>query len=225
MLVHPLMGNLRTWFDLGYVKSLSEFQLILVDALGHGKSSKPHSPKLYSLEIAAEYLAEILDFLDIGETKFFGYSMGALFGFALAHYYSPKVSSLVLGGNYPMKRPRGYFDERIAIFERGLDAVLEWQAPQSARRREYLMKQDYQAFAAFLRAVNDYDIPIEELKKIKQPVLLFGGSLDPMLPNIQRAAAALPNSRLIVLDGLDHNQAFLRKSKIIKDIVDFLKEN
>ncbi|RMG33730.1 MAG: alpha/beta fold hydrolase [Methanobacteriota archaeon] len=223
LLVHPLMGNLRTWFDLGYVRSLAEFQLILVDALGHGQSSKPHNPEMYSLEIAAGYLAQILEFLEISKAKFFGYSMGALFGFGLAYHYPDYVESLVLGGNYPLKRPPSHKDERLSIFEQGTEAVLEWQAPQSSRRREYLKKQDYKALAAFLRAVNHYDIPEGELRKMYHPILLFAGSLDPMLPEIQKTADLLPNSRLIVLAGLDHNQAFLRKSKIIDSILEFLR--
>lgn len=225
LLVHPLMGSMKTWFDLSYTKSFDGFQLILVDALGHGKSSKPHNPDLYSLEVAANYLAQILEYLEIETSFYFGYSMGALFGFALAYYYPSAVNSLVLGGNYPMKRPEGHYDERIDIFERGTEAVLEWQAPQSSRRKEYLLQQDYTAFAAFLRAVEKYDLSTESLQSITKPVLLFSGDRDPMLPKIKETASLLPNSKLIIIEDADHNQAFLRKSKIINEIIAFLREN
>ncbi len=225
LLVHPLMGSSETWKNLSYTRSLEGFELILVDALGHGKSSKPHDPHMYSLETAADYLVQLLDFLDIKKANFFGYSMGALFGFELATKHGIHFNSFVLGGNHPFKRPKGYMDPRIEIFEKGVDAVIAWQQPQSVQRKEYLKKQDYKALAAFLREVNTYDITVEQLSKIKNPVLIFAGDKDPMFPDIKKAADAIPSCKFIELHGLDHNHAFLRKSKIISYVVDFLHTN
>ncbi len=224
LLLHPLMGDMSVWKNLNYEHSLKDnFMLIKIDALGHGLSSKPHDIDAYSLEVAADYLAQLLDHLFVDKTHVLGYSMGALFGFALAIHYPNIVDRLVLGGNHPFKRPEGFVDPRIEIFERGLDAVLDWEKPKTKHRRDFLEKQDYNAFATFLKAVNQYDFTEDELARINAPVFLFAGSEDPMLPDIERAFHALPNARMKVVEGLDHDQAFIRRSKIIKDILSFLQ--
>ena len=51
VLHHGLTGSLETWREFGYVDSLkSDYQLILMDARGHGASGKPHDTKAYLME-------------------------------------------------------------------------------------------------------------------------------------------------------------------------------
>ena len=45
VLQHGFASSLQTWYITGYVEALqSDYQLILVDARGHGGSDKPHDP-------------------------------------------------------------------------------------------------------------------------------------------------------------------------------------
>ena len=42
MLQHGLTNSLKTWYAYGFVEELrKDYQLILVDARGHGRSGKP----------------------------------------------------------------------------------------------------------------------------------------------------------------------------------------
>jgi pimeloyl-ACP methyl ester carboxylesterase len=44
--------DLKTWRLYGYVTALKgDYQLILLDARGHGDSEKPHDPQAYNLEL------------------------------------------------------------------------------------------------------------------------------------------------------------------------------
>jgi pimeloyl-ACP methyl ester carboxylesterase len=45
---HGFTDSMATWYELGYVEALQpDYQLILVDARGHGHSDKPHDPDAY----------------------------------------------------------------------------------------------------------------------------------------------------------------------------------
>jgi len=66
ILQHGLSLNLESWKWSGYVELLAEkYQLILVDARGHGKSEKPHSPEKYAMKHMVGDIVAILDDLGI----------------------------------------------------------------------------------------------------------------------------------------------------------------
>jgi nucleotide-binding universal stress UspA family protein len=49
VLAHGFGGSLESWYEYGYVRSLSDdHRLILIDARGHGASDKPLDPAAYS---------------------------------------------------------------------------------------------------------------------------------------------------------------------------------
>jgi pimeloyl-ACP methyl ester carboxylesterase len=99
MLMHGFSTDSRTWYQMGYVKELSkEYELILIDARGHGASDKPHTPEAYGLGLMISDLVTILDQRRISKASFFGYSMGGRIGFRIPLYASNRFSSLILGG-------------------------------------------------------------------------------------------------------------------------------
>jgi pimeloyl-ACP methyl ester carboxylesterase len=63
----------------GYVEALRpDYQLILVDARGHGASDKPHEPAAYALSLRVSDIVAVLDALHLSTAHFWGYSMGAV---------------------------------------------------------------------------------------------------------------------------------------------------
>ena len=77
-LLHLLFDTREFWWRSGYVDALrsSGRQLILIDARGHGESSKPHQKEPYALRPRADEVAAVLDDLKIATTEMLGYSMG-----------------------------------------------------------------------------------------------------------------------------------------------------
>ncbi|MBT3555190.1 MAG: alpha/beta fold hydrolase [Chloroflexi bacterium] len=64
MLMHGTTGNSKASSRLGIVDDLKdEYQLILVDARGDGKSDKPHDPAAYLTEPKANDIKAVLDHL------------------------------------------------------------------------------------------------------------------------------------------------------------------
>ena len=51
VMLHGLTSSLEGWRESGYIDALKDdYQLILMDARGHGKSDKPHDPAMYISE-------------------------------------------------------------------------------------------------------------------------------------------------------------------------------
>src|SRR4051812_32052157 len=77
VLFHGLTGSGERWRDTGYVGGLSDhFQLVLIDAPGHGLSDKPHDPAAYGRRQQAANVVAVLDDLGIDAAHFWGHSMG-----------------------------------------------------------------------------------------------------------------------------------------------------
>ena len=70
-LLHLLFETREFWWRTGYVDALrrSGRQLILIDASGHGESSKPKQKEPYALRPRADEVAAVLDDLKIETTE------------------------------------------------------------------------------------------------------------------------------------------------------------
>ena len=102
VLHHGFAAALGMWHRNGAVTALRDhYQLILIDARGHGQSDKPHTPAAYSQRQTAADVVAVLDDLGIKTAHFYGYSLGGLVGFYLGKYAPDRMRSLALGGVHP----------------------------------------------------------------------------------------------------------------------------
>ena len=105
VLQHGFTGNLKRWYSFGYVDALkADYQLILVDARGHGASDKPHDSAAYALPLRVGDVLAVLDALHLDKADYWGYSMGGWIGFGMAKYAAQRVHSLVIGGAHPYEQ-------------------------------------------------------------------------------------------------------------------------
>src|SRR5262245_20942154 len=87
VLHHGLAGSLEVWRQLGYAAALrDDYQLIMLDARGHGASDKPHERGAYGLLNHVADVLAVLDALQVRKAHFLGHSMGGLIGFGLAKH-------------------------------------------------------------------------------------------------------------------------------------------
>jgi pimeloyl-ACP methyl ester carboxylesterase len=77
-------GDGQMYLDAGYVAGLSNYQRVLFDQRGHGRSDKPDSVAGYHLEWYIADVIAALDALGVGRAAFWGYSHGGLAGLATA---------------------------------------------------------------------------------------------------------------------------------------------
>jgi pimeloyl-ACP methyl ester carboxylesterase len=105
VLQHGFTNCIEDWFEVGYVAPLRpKYQLILIDARGHGTSDKPHDVAAYTLDHRVADVTAVLDVLRIEKAHFWGYSMGGWIGFGMAKYASQRLAKLVIGGQHPFAR-------------------------------------------------------------------------------------------------------------------------
>ena len=73
VLQHSLGRSLDAWWDFGYAQVLSQdYQLILIDARGHGASDKPHDAGAYQMEGMVGDVVAVLDALGISRAHYYG---------------------------------------------------------------------------------------------------------------------------------------------------------
>lgn len=126
VLHHQTFGSLESWQDFGYLNALKrDRQLILMDARGHGASDKPHDPSAYSLPLRVGDVTAVLDDLGIGQTDYFGYSLGGWIGFGLARCAPLRLRSLILGGAHPYAENMQVFRDMMPQDPGAFIAMLE----------------------------------------------------------------------------------------------------
>src|SRR4051794_342219 len=81
LLHHGFSLSATVWHEPDYVTALQDrYQLIMMDARGHGASDKPHDPADYAMPRRVADVIAVLDLLGIEHVHYLGYSMGAWVG-------------------------------------------------------------------------------------------------------------------------------------------------
>ena len=218
VLAYGLTGGLNCWRAIGIVDLLrNDFQLILFDARGHGKSDKPHEVSDYGLKMANDVVA-VLDHIGIDKAHYFGYSMGARVGFWLAVRYTTRFSSFILGGTSPyrseaqIKREDELVEGMKGLLSDNEGAIRESEQlmgrPLTVEERDALLANDTHALIALVTAFGAMPLLTDhELSLISVPVLVFCGDADPRHSGARESANHMPKAKIVSLPGLDHIQA------------------
>ena len=219
---HGFTSNMETVRLLGYSDSLKDsYQVILIDARGHGASDKPHSPQSYGLQTAAKDVLAVLDELGISKAHFFGYSMGGAIGFAMANFAPGRLLSLIIGAAHPfadnLDSFRNVDGKDPDAFVAALEAFLgEKIAPEIV---PIVLTNDLEALAAAARPRPNME---DMLPMLDIPCLLFCGTQDPRHPLVEACAEQIPGAKFISLSDLNHVTCFLSSDLVLSYIRNFL---
>ena len=235
VLHHSLTRSLDTWQDFGYVQELvGNYQLILVDARGHGASDKPHDPAAYRAECMVGDLMAVLDDLGIGKTHYYGYSLGALVGFRIAKYAQSRFQSLILGGGNPYsfrtaeeKQFLGEIREAMRMgAKQGMGAVVAFlektAGPMPPEAKARVLANDPQALLAVLKALEEWPSAEDLLPTMGVPCLVYAGEADPFYSGAEECVDRMPNATFIALPGLGHTPALYRSDLVLPYVSSFL---
>ncbi len=224
ILHHGFALSLEDWREFGYVESLkNDYQLILMDARGHGKSDKPHNPQAYSIENRVNDVIAVLDDIKIDMAHFFGYSYGGRLAFELALNHRKRMKSFIVAGIGARGQNPEFLHNRIKNLEEGPEALVksfDQFGEISNKMRERLLQNDCEALIAILKTPWPYRG--DDLQYMKQPFLLLGGEFDPGFTTIEDASERLPDSTFIPLPGLNHMQTTIQIDKVLPHIKEFL---
>ncbi len=223
LMMHGYSGNLQRWKSLGYVESLVEkFQLILIDARGHGQSDKPHDSQSYTWEKRTSDVIAVLDAIGIASVHIFGYSLGGVYAFNLAKNSPQRIKSIITWGAHPYASAFDSFagidgtdaQEFLTAFEGYLGEKISEQG-----QKLILAENDLQALVA---AATDRESLSGSLPKMSMPFLVMAGSQDARFSLMQQCAVDLPNASFIRFEGYGHMQAKTPKDLVLEPVLTFL---
>jgi pimeloyl-ACP methyl ester carboxylesterase len=226
VLQHGFTLSVQSWYREGYVEALRhDYQLILVDARGHGASDKPHDPAAYVLSSWVSDVVAVLDALHLSTAHFWGYAMGGWIGFGMAKYAPERLHALIIGGADPYERrvpasSRLDGSDRDAFLTALFGRLDVNAAAFPAARREELFANDFRALAA---AQQDRPSLEAMLPTMTMPCLLYASDADPIYPKVQACAQQVPNAAVFALHGLDHSAAFREAGLVLPHVTQFLQ--
>lgn len=201
LLLHGFASRGRVdWRDAEWVTPLSALgrDVLVVDLPGHGESVRPTAPLPTSVAVAM--LADVAVAAG-GEVDVIGYSLGARLAWDLASAPGVTVRRLVLGGLSPME-PFTQVDTVAA--RAALAGGAEPADPLTAMMLSMTRLPGNDPVALFHViegfASEAFD-PIARPPEV--PVLLVGGTDDPMAQCLDLLAAALPEATVLRVPG-DH---------------------
>ncbi|MFT4037830.1 MAG: alpha/beta hydrolase [Thermomicrobiales bacterium] len=232
VLFHGLTGSGERWRDTGYVTALEQgYQVILIDARGHGRSDKPHGQHEYGGAVHASDVLAVLDDLGVASAHFWGHSLGGNVALTLAETAPERLRRLIITGYSPYPAHgeeaaemaawaadlRGGMPGFVAGYE-----VRHGALPDDARAR--WLENDGAALAACVAAmITDADgRHVPQLPAIAAPTLYLVGGEEPFAEEAARAAGLMPLGQCIVLPGLDHVQTFFRSDILLPHVTAFL---
>ena len=95
--IHGAGGSSSIWYK--QVKSYSEnFNLLLIDLRGHGKSKNLKTSKNYSFEMIAQDVIEVVEYNKIASAHFIGVSLGTIIIYQIFALKPTIVKSMVFSG-------------------------------------------------------------------------------------------------------------------------------
>ena len=229
VLQHGIAMSLEFWRHYGYVEALRKrYQLVLIDARGHGASDKPHDPAAYRTELMAGDVLAVLYDLGITTAHYYGYSLGAAIGFEVARHSLPRLHSLILGGMSPyVSEVEQRYSVRVRqLLQMGLQVFVEMleetSGLMSPEAKELLLDNDPQALRAASHAFQAWSGAEDILPSITAPCLVYAGAADFYRSGARQCVKRMPNATFVSLPDLSHATSFTRSDLVLPHVKKFL---
>ena len=227
VLQHGYTSSLKNWYAYGFVEPLKkDYQLILVDARGHGQSDKPHDPEAYEISLRVGDVTAVLDDLNIDKAHYLGYSMGARIGFGIAAHAPERVHSLLLGGMHPYDTVGNITtDDRVKFLSQGMEsyvASMESQGdPMDPERKARLIDNDPEALIAAITSPRGTSGNV--LPTMTMPCLVYVGEADAFYEGAKECAKHIPGAAFVSFPGLNHGQVSQGSDVVLPHVTEFLR--
>ena len=235
VLGHGGSYTLEMWKDWGYTDNLKkDFQLIMLDFRGHGKSDKVKQEPGSDSGMADDVIA-VLNDAGIEKASYFGYSMGAMAGFSLAtSRHVSRFSSFILGGMTPYEWPEEMVRainisiEGYKLLQTDPEAYIEWmenllKRTLSPGEKNDLLSRNAESSASMQSGLLDTPpLSNEELSRIPVPCLIYCGDQDPFYPGAKESVDHIPKSVFISMDGFNHITTITQSNYVVPYIKSFL---
>lgn len=226
--VHGYTGDITDWRH--QIEPFSkDYQLLIFDDRGHGKSEAPRDRTSYSIEQMADDSEALMAEVGFERYHLLGHSMGGAIAQEIALRSPGRLLSLTLEDTAPlfdlsgneMLRKMSAARNQIAETQ-GMGALSQWKSPfpipphMSAERQaevaERLGRMSVDAFIGAQAGLNSWTGAIDRLPSIVAPTLVIVGDLDfaPLIHASKKMAKAIPNAALEVIPETGHSPQYER---------------
>lgn len=243
--LHGFSENLSTWNLL----KLDEYQLILIDLIGHGESDKPYLRKYYSLKVMIKHLNKLIYQLGLKKYSMLGYSMGGRVALAYVLAYPNEIHKLILEsasyGEYGfinrLKRRGSDLNLAKSIQENGIDWFNEYWSNLSIFKSQRTLPKAIKDEISKRRLLNEADalsntlictgqgkFPClkNKIVNIRAPILYISGEYDEKYKKIGSEFEKLNiNVKHKVVKGSGHNTHIEKPEAFIEVLSKFLEED
>ena len=208
LLLHGMGGCAGDWAYAGRDRLAAEYQLVAVDARGHGHSTNPAKTlthRQHALDVRA-----LLDVLGIRRCKAIGMSMGGNTLLHVATQDPERIEAMVLVSATP------YFPEQARAIMRTISPddrpTAEWTAMRQRHAHgDAQIRALFEAQRDLAQSFDDVCFTPPELGRIRARTLVVYGDRDPLYPvefgvELYRS---IPRAALWVVPGGGHGPVFL----------------
>ena len=225
--------------------------VIAFDNRGAGKSSRPDYP--YTMDMYVEDTKNLLDYLNIQEKiHLCGISLGGEIAQVFVLKYPERVKTLILLATEPNVDPtelnqtiKAYHEMDNMNFEQKFQLLIPLLYSHNFKKKlrrdkelnERLKKEMNFVFTIEdppqlkdlinqFKALSDFDT-LDSLHKVSQPTLIVVGSKDIRTPpeRSKLIHEKIPNSKLVILEGLKHGFIIEDPERVNNLIWDFINEH
>lgn len=219
ILLHGGAGNGDHWaFQLAALAA--KYRVIVVDARGHGRSTRDARPITY--ELMSDDLLALMDKLELEKAALVGWSDGGIIALDLAMRHPERVSSLVAyganfdlagtqkGGNSPAFAT--YFARCAADYAKLSPTPIDYKGLTAALRPMWRTQPNYKK---------------EQLAGLKVPTLILDGAHDEIIrqEHLKEMARLITGSRLVFIPDASHFALFQQPAAFNQALIDFLAAN
>ncbi len=202
---------------------------------GFGDASRPETG--YSMDDFAADVAAFLDAIDISSAILVGHSMGSIIAQRVAVLYPDRVRGLLLVGTASTFQSNAVVNEladAISSMSDPIDPdfVREFQAGMFTRPApptyfETLIRENLKVPHRVWKAAIDGIMAFDnrnDLPRINAPTVIAWGDQDELCPQSEQEVllAAIPDSRLVVYQGLGHAPNWDEPQAIVGNLIELI---
>ena len=208
----------RSWSEAGWTEPLSKrFTLVLLDAMGYGKSSPGGGLDSYLIPTRAQALAALATHLEFTEFGVFGFSLGGRAALELGAMGDNRLGGMVVAGMKARMLPDEFRGTpgRVRALRSGRVKSLD----PAVRGPE---DNDAESLALSLEGVARWPGIWDRIDRVDVPTLLVCGDRDSYYDGAREAATALPQGEFYALEGVNHDDSFSDSALSLPVVTEFM---
>lgn len=228
MLLHGWGQDVSTWY--GCLDGLKKnFTLWLIDLPGFGRSDVPRKP--FKILDYSEIIFQFIKKLNLKKPNIIGHSVGGRIAIKLAVKHPEVLNKLILESSAGVQPKRDLIKYLIYPFAKFFHYLIPdiFNLKEKLRLRFYKkLESDYLTSGPLKETLTNIlkEDLTKDLSKIKNETLLIWGEKDPTkessLRNGKLMYKLIPNSRIEVLEGVEHFPHLESPERFVYYVKDFI---